>query len=158
MGLAASSSQALRGGSRAALPPTHFLKSFLDPASPESHLLASPGLPGMGSTWCLQSLTSAASPQGPQQGREGGSWPRPVVGLTLPHGPGRHRGSLGTVHKAGQPPTLDSPMAHEGALPASWPQPSLRGQCVPRLHFCFSRGHSTMLSWGAQGFSGIEAH
>lgn len=48
MGLAASSSQALRGGSWAALPPTRFLKSFLDPASPESHFLASPGLPGVG--------------------------------------------------------------------------------------------------------------
>lgn len=48
MGLAASPSQALRGGSWAALLSIHFLKAFPDPASPESDLSTPPELPRAG--------------------------------------------------------------------------------------------------------------
>lgn len=93
-------------------------------------------------------------PKGPREAGREGLGPKP------PQGPNRHRGSpwLSTLGGAAPCSRLTHGlMAHEGVLRASWPQQSVRGQCVPRLHFCFSRGHSTTLSWGAQGFSGIKA-
>lgn len=84
----------------------------------------------------------------------------PGVDATLPQGPSRHGGSSWHSTLGGTAPCSRRTrglMAHGGALLASWPRQSVRGQCVPRLHFCFSRGHSTMLSWGAEGFLGIEA-
>lgn len=161
MGLAASPSQALRGGSWAALFPIHFLKPFPDPASPESDLSAPPGLPGAGSTWPFQPL-SLGSPSPRAPGRQEGRVLAHARGLVphFPRGPSRHRGGSWHSTLGGAAPCsrlTHGLMAHGGALLASWPPHSVRGQCVPRLHFCFSRGHSTTLSWGAQGFSGIAA-
>lgn len=158
MGLAASSSQTLRGGSWAALPPIHFLKPFPDPASPESDLSAPPGLPGAGSTQHLQSPSLCS--KGPREAGREGLGPGQGLVSRCPRGPAGTEAALAQYTLGGAAPCFrltHGLMAHGGALLASWPRHSVRGQCVPRLHFCFSRGHSTMLSWGAQGFSGIEA-
>lgn len=141
--------------------PAHFLKLFPDPANPEGDLSASPGLPGSDGTRPFQPPGLCSSSPRAIGRQKGGSWPMPGGWSHMPQGPVGMEAAPGQ-HTGRGSPARGSPVAswpaHGGVLLASWPQHSVRGQSVPRLYFCFSRGHSVRLSWGAQGFSGIEAH